>query len=188
MSVLDALDAFDRLEFNDLRSFAAATALLAKSIQDYNDDPASKADALQLLYENEYVLLLSGSPKKLLFALQFGRDLRATEVHRTRMVGEQHRDDVRLRTMTRRRRPIVLFSDRSAAFWTLVSVRRRSTAFHSRRSLSFFHFVPINRSNTNRFNGKPMPRVFSLLLRHHRGSFRRVSSRTSMRRAVQRTT
>ena len=53
MSVLDAIDTFDKLEFSDLRSFAAATALLAKSIQDYNEDPANKADALQFLYENE---------------------------------------------------------------------------------------------------------------------------------------
>ena len=51
MSVIDAIDAFDKLEFNDLRSFAAASALLARSIQDYNDDPSG--NALKLLYEDE---------------------------------------------------------------------------------------------------------------------------------------
>ena len=55
MSVIDAIDAFDKLEFSDLRSFAAATALLAKSVQNYNDDPSKKFDALQLLFESEYV-------------------------------------------------------------------------------------------------------------------------------------
>ena len=55
MSAIDAIDAFDKLEFNDLRSFAAASALIAKSIQDYNDDPSAKINGLQLLYENEYV-------------------------------------------------------------------------------------------------------------------------------------
>jgi hypothetical protein len=51
MSVIDTIDAFDKLEFNDIRSFAAATALIAKSIEEYNNDPSG----LKLLYENEYV-------------------------------------------------------------------------------------------------------------------------------------
>ncbi len=55
MSVIDALDAFDKLEYNDIRSFAAASALIAKSIQDYNDDPSTNINGLKLLYENEYV-------------------------------------------------------------------------------------------------------------------------------------
>ncbi|UJR13613.1 hypothetical protein I4U23_000626 [Adineta vaga] len=53
MSVIDTIDAFDKLEFNDIRAFAAASALIAKSIQDYNDDPSANIDALKLLYENE---------------------------------------------------------------------------------------------------------------------------------------
>lgn len=52
MSALDTLDVFEKLEFNDLRSFAAATALISKSIEEYNNDPSA---GLQLLYENEYV-------------------------------------------------------------------------------------------------------------------------------------
>ncbi len=55
MSVIDAIDAFDKLEYNDIRSFAAATAFLAKSIEDYNNDPTAKMNGLKLLYENEYV-------------------------------------------------------------------------------------------------------------------------------------
>ena len=55
MSVIDAIDAFDKLEYNDLRSFAAASALIAKSIEEYNDDPSAKINGLKLLYENEYV-------------------------------------------------------------------------------------------------------------------------------------
>ena len=52
MSIIDTIDVFDKLEFNDLRSFAAATALIAKSIEEYNTDPSN---GLQLLFENEYV-------------------------------------------------------------------------------------------------------------------------------------
>lgn len=55
MSIIDAIDAFDKLEYRDIRSFAAATALIAKSIQEYNDDPSKKLDGLRLLFENEYV-------------------------------------------------------------------------------------------------------------------------------------
>ena len=55
MSLIDTIDAFDKLEFQDLRSFAVASALIAKSIQEYNDDPSAKINALNLLYENEYV-------------------------------------------------------------------------------------------------------------------------------------
>jgi hypothetical protein len=57
MSVIDTIDVFDKLEFNDLRSFAAATALIAKSIEEYNNDPSATINGLQLLYENEYVHL-----------------------------------------------------------------------------------------------------------------------------------
>ena len=53
MSIIDAIDGFEKLEFNDLRSFAAATALIAKSIEEYNHDPAGTSNGLQLLYENE---------------------------------------------------------------------------------------------------------------------------------------
>ncbi|CAF3683383.1 unnamed protein product [Rotaria sp. Silwood1] len=53
MSVIETIDAFDKLEYNDIRSFAAASALIAKSIQEYNDDPSVKINRLQLLYENE---------------------------------------------------------------------------------------------------------------------------------------
>lgn len=63
MSVIDTLDAFDKLEFNDIRAFAAASALIAKSIQEYNDDPAGNVDALKLLFENEYVDTFSGNWK-----------------------------------------------------------------------------------------------------------------------------
>jgi hypothetical protein len=56
MSIIDTIDAFDKLEYNDLRSFAAATALIAKSIEEYNNDPSANIiNGLQLLYENEYV-------------------------------------------------------------------------------------------------------------------------------------
>jgi hypothetical protein len=55
MSVIDTIDAFDKLEFNDIRSFAAATALIAKSIEEYNNDSSGKINGLKLLYENEYV-------------------------------------------------------------------------------------------------------------------------------------
>lgn len=54
MSVIDTIDAFDKLEFNDLRSFAAATALIAKSIEEYNKDPTTKPNGLTLLFENQY--------------------------------------------------------------------------------------------------------------------------------------
>jgi hypothetical protein len=52
MSIIETIDAFDKLEFNDFRSFAAATALIAKSIDKYNEDPSNKLNAFQLLYEN----------------------------------------------------------------------------------------------------------------------------------------
>ena len=64
MSVLDTIDVFEKVEFNDLRSFAAATALIAKSIEEYNNDPLAKTNGLQLLYENEYVDLLDYSSKQ----------------------------------------------------------------------------------------------------------------------------
>jgi hypothetical protein len=57
MSVIDTIDAFDKLEFNDIRSFAAASALIAKSIQEYNDDPSTGINGLKFLYENEYVVI-----------------------------------------------------------------------------------------------------------------------------------
>jgi len=50
MSAIDTIEAFDKLEFNDLRSFAAATALIAKSIEDYNQDPTN---GLSLLFDNQ---------------------------------------------------------------------------------------------------------------------------------------
>jgi hypothetical protein len=53
MSVIDAIDAYDKLEYNDIRSFAATSALIAKSIQEYNDNPSTRINGLQLLYENE---------------------------------------------------------------------------------------------------------------------------------------
>lgn len=53
MSVIDTIDAFDKLESNDLRSFAAATALIAKSIEEYNKDPTTKPNGLTLLFENQ---------------------------------------------------------------------------------------------------------------------------------------
>lgn len=55
MSVIEAIDAYDKLELDDLRSFAAATALLSKSVQNYNEDPSKKLGAFQLLFESEYV-------------------------------------------------------------------------------------------------------------------------------------
>jgi len=55
MSIIDTIDVFDKLEFNDIRSFAAATALIAKSIEEYNNDPSANINGLKLLYENEYV-------------------------------------------------------------------------------------------------------------------------------------
>lgn len=64
MSALDTLDIFEKLESNDLRSFAAATALIAKSIEEYNNDPSAKTNGLQLLYENEYVDLCDHSSKQ----------------------------------------------------------------------------------------------------------------------------
>lgn len=64
MSALDTLDIFEKLESNDLRSFAAATALIAKSIEEYNNDPSAKTNGLQLLYENEYVDLYDHSSKQ----------------------------------------------------------------------------------------------------------------------------
>lgn len=54
MSIIDTIDTFDKLEYNDVRSFAAASALIAKSIQAYNDDPAANISKLQLLYNSEY--------------------------------------------------------------------------------------------------------------------------------------
>jgi hypothetical protein len=59
MSVIDTIDTFDKLEFNDIRSFAAASALIAKAIQEYNDDPSANINGLKLLYENEYVDILN---------------------------------------------------------------------------------------------------------------------------------
>ncbi|CAF1215274.1 unnamed protein product [Rotaria sordida] len=53
MSVIETIHAFDKLEYNDIRSFTAASALIAKSIQQYNNDPSAKINRLQLLYENE---------------------------------------------------------------------------------------------------------------------------------------
>ena len=50
MSAIDTIEAFDKLEFNDLRSFATATALIAKSIEDYNQDPTN---GLSLLFDNQ---------------------------------------------------------------------------------------------------------------------------------------
>jgi hypothetical protein len=70
MSIIDTIDVFDKLEFNDLRSFAAATALIAKSIEEYNNDPSN---GLQLLFENEYVHLFEFA-----FFLEF--ILRASEI------------------------------------------------------------------------------------------------------------
>ncbi|CAF3336766.1 unnamed protein product [Rotaria sp. Silwood1] len=51
MSIIDTIDAFDKLEFNDKRSFAVASALIAKSIQQYKDNPSAKFDSLKLLFE-----------------------------------------------------------------------------------------------------------------------------------------
>ncbi len=70
MSIIDTIDVFDKLEFNDLSSFAAATALIAKSIEEYNNDPSN---GLQLLFENEYVHLFEFA-----FFLEF--ILRASEI------------------------------------------------------------------------------------------------------------
>jgi hypothetical protein len=56
MSVIDAIEGFDKLEFNDIRSFAVASALISKSIEQYNDNPTVKSDGLKLLFETEYVL------------------------------------------------------------------------------------------------------------------------------------
>ncbi|CAF1541251.1 unnamed protein product, partial [Adineta steineri] len=53
MSVIDTIDGFDKLEFNDIRAFAAASALIAKSIEQYNNDPSTAINGLKLLYENE---------------------------------------------------------------------------------------------------------------------------------------
>ncbi|CAM4921307.1 unnamed protein product [Rotaria socialis] len=53
MSIIDAIDAFDKLEFNDNRAFAIASALIAKSVQQYNENPSAKFDSLQLLFEND---------------------------------------------------------------------------------------------------------------------------------------
>jgi hypothetical protein len=53
MSVIDAIDAFDKLEFSDTRSFAVTSALIAKSVQQYNSNPAVKFDELKLLFEIE---------------------------------------------------------------------------------------------------------------------------------------
>ena len=53
MSVVDAIDAFDKLEYDDTRSFEIASAILAKSVQLYNENPSLKSDALKLLYEIE---------------------------------------------------------------------------------------------------------------------------------------
>ncbi|CAF2627019.1 unnamed protein product [Rotaria sp. Silwood2] len=53
MSVIETIEAFDKLEYNDIRSFAAASALIAKSIQEYNGNPAAKINIFKLLYENE---------------------------------------------------------------------------------------------------------------------------------------
>ena len=64
MSVIDTIDVFEKLEFNDHRSFAAATALIAKSIEEYNNDPSAKTNGLPLLYENEYVQLFYYSSKE----------------------------------------------------------------------------------------------------------------------------
>lgn len=58
MSIIDTIDVFDKLEYNDIRSFAAATALIAKSIEEYNTDPSANINGLKLLYENEYVYIL----------------------------------------------------------------------------------------------------------------------------------
>lgn len=58
MSIIDTIDAFDKLEYNDIRSFAAATALIAKSIEEYNNDPSANLNGLKLLYENKYVYIL----------------------------------------------------------------------------------------------------------------------------------
>lgn len=54
-SIVDALEQFDKLEFQDLRSFAAATALIAKSIEHYNEDPTGQTDPFKLLYQSESV-------------------------------------------------------------------------------------------------------------------------------------
>ncbi|CAF1078729.1 unnamed protein product [Rotaria sordida] len=51
MSIIDTIDAFDKLEFHDQRSFAIASALIAKSIQQYKDNPSGKFDSLKLLFE-----------------------------------------------------------------------------------------------------------------------------------------
>ncbi|CAF2702337.1 unnamed protein product [Rotaria sp. Silwood2] len=51
MSIIDTIDAFDKLEFNDKRSFAVASALIAKSIQQYKDNSSTKLDSLKLLFE-----------------------------------------------------------------------------------------------------------------------------------------
>ncbi|CAF4263022.1 unnamed protein product, partial [Adineta steineri] len=53
MSVIDTIDGFDKLEFNDIRAFAAASVLIAKSIEQYNNDPSTAINGLKLLYENE---------------------------------------------------------------------------------------------------------------------------------------
>ena len=53
MSVLDALDAFDKLEFNDFRAFNAATTLIGKSLQEFRADPSGQTDPLKYVYETE---------------------------------------------------------------------------------------------------------------------------------------
>jgi hypothetical protein len=53
MSVIDAIDQFDKLEFDDIRSFTIASTLIAKSLQQYNSNPSAKFNELQLLFETE---------------------------------------------------------------------------------------------------------------------------------------
>lgn len=54
MSIIETIDAFEKLEYNDIRSFAAASALIANALQEYNADPSISINRLKLLYENEY--------------------------------------------------------------------------------------------------------------------------------------
>lgn len=53
MSIIDAIDAFDKLEYDDKRAFAVASALIAKAVQQYKDNPSAKLDNLKLLFEIE---------------------------------------------------------------------------------------------------------------------------------------
>lgn len=53
MSIIDAIDEFDKLELKDTRSFAIASALIAQSVQKCKENPSVKFDDLKLLFEIE---------------------------------------------------------------------------------------------------------------------------------------